>query len=35
MDHRVIFEDKYEVWVQLEDDGTLTIHHIYLASGHH
>ena len=31
MGHRVISEDKYEIWVQAEADGTLTIHHVYLA----
>ena len=29
--HLIISEDKYEVWVQPEADGTLTVHHVYLA----
>ena len=33
--HKILSADKYEVWVQAEDDGTLTIHHVYLVDGHH
>lgn len=33
--HKVLSADKYEVWVEAEADGTLTVHHVYLAAGHH
>ena len=33
--HKVISADKYEIWVQPEADGTLTVHHVYLVDGHH
>ncbi len=33
--HKIISKDKYEVWIQPEADGTLTIHHVYLVDGHH
>jgi hypothetical protein len=29
--HKVLTADKYEIWVQPEADGTLTVHHVYLA----
>lgn len=33
--HKVLSSDKYEIWVQPEADGTLTVHHVYLVDGHH
>ncbi len=33
--HKVLSADKYEIWVEQEADGTYTVHHVYLAEGHH
>jgi hypothetical protein len=29
--HKILSADKYEIWVKPERDGTLTVHHVYLA----
>lgn len=33
--HKVYGAEHYEIWVQAEADGTLTVHHVYLAGGTH
>ncbi len=33
--HKVHSAESYEVWVQPEADGTITVHHVYLIDGHH
>ncbi|QSX37840.1 hypothetical protein [Shewanella sedimentimangrovi] len=32
--HRIYGNEHFEIWAEAEEDGTLTLHHVYLADGH-